>query len=335
MECIYNLSVCTRKVGSEEHTILQSLGGRKVSKNICCEKCNNFLGAEIDKPFSNRFSELCAIIDVKRQRNKKPIIIKGIFESDGVMFDFSKSTLIPSRYPANKITKIDDNLSCVEIIRSSEKDAVNLLNNVLSSSDFKNASIIKMDVSSISKIVSQKKTWNFNFSTLDFRSVAKTLLTELSTCIPNDALRCGNYKDIINFISGFELNDRKHMRPVHANNLPYREKLSIFQHTVYIRLIPGVGCLGVLSLFNTFTFAVVLSEIWEGQDYLAIHMVDPTTGQTETLKLDNIFEESINDWTTWLYSDQELATWESNPLFFKRESLNKFFINSNGAVTEL
>lgn len=324
--CIYNLKRCKATVGSEEHTILQSLGGRRASTNICCQNCNNDLGAEIDAPFASRFAQLCTLIGVKQQRKNTPFVVKGLYENQGFTYNLTKAGLKPSRYPPPKIEMLNENIENIEICHADEESALKIFDRIMLARSRKGAEIKSVDVEHIYSVVECKEVWDFNFSTGDLRSIAKMLLTELSKCIRPNRLRSNMFNDVIHFVNGITLDDSKFLRPIYKHNLPFKNELGIFQHSAYIRLVPGVGCLGVLNLFDTFSFGVVLSTDWDGPDYLHIHMVNPTDGKVKNCKFEEFSTLDFNDWQSWLLPPHELKQWEAEPLFFQKSEIQKFVL---------
>lgn len=325
--CIYNFSECQGTTGSKEHTILQAFGGVRVSTNICCKKCNVKLGHDIDTPFTKRFDNLCALIGVRRDRkNDKPKKIVGVYNEDGVFYDLVQGGLVAGKYPPAKFEEMDDKLEIIEIMADKKERALELLDEVMCAKKRENYTIGNIEVNEVKIDLVFKDKWDFNFQLNDFRSVAKSILTELSKHISKERLRSGIFSNVISFISGTNNNHREFLRPIIKSNLPFRSVLGDYQTTLYIRFINGVGCLGILNLFDTFTFGVILSKEWPGEDILVVHMLDPQDGRVENKKFDksNISSHGLKDWQCWLLSEQELKAWEACPLFFKREDIDKF-----------
>lgn len=85
MKCVY----CNQEIKkiSKEHIIQNALGGSLESKKICCDKCNEFLGKRIDKPFTDMFIPILMHIDNLDKTNKKDskhsIHAKGITVNSG------------------------------------------------------------------------------------------------------------------------------------------------------------------------------------------------------------------------------------------------------------
>jgi hypothetical protein len=66
----------------EEHIIQQSIGGRLKCNDILCKNCGEKLGHYIDAPFGRIFSDLCAFLDIKKDRNGARKSVKGVIVSE-------------------------------------------------------------------------------------------------------------------------------------------------------------------------------------------------------------------------------------------------------------
>lgn len=66
----------------EEHIIQQSIGGRLTCSDILCKACGENLGRDIDAPFGHIFSDICAFLDVKKDRNGGNKSVKGVVVSE-------------------------------------------------------------------------------------------------------------------------------------------------------------------------------------------------------------------------------------------------------------
>ncbi|MEM9508446.1 MAG: hypothetical protein AAGA16_12310, partial [Cyanobacteria bacterium P01_E01_bin.35] len=62
---------------------MSSIGGRKVSRDIDCENCNNKLGLEIDEPFSKRLGFFSTMLGITTGRNKNAPIHKNFVKHEG------------------------------------------------------------------------------------------------------------------------------------------------------------------------------------------------------------------------------------------------------------
>ncbi|WP_084185060.1 HNH endonuclease [Desulfonatronum thiodismutans] len=88
LKCIYcNKNDFDEGKGSREHVILSSLGGRKMSRNICCVVCNNQLGEAIDEPTSKDLVALSNSAGITTGRDKESPTIKNVAMIEGQSLD--------------------------------------------------------------------------------------------------------------------------------------------------------------------------------------------------------------------------------------------------------
>lgn len=75
--CFLCGNAITEKSVTEEHILLQSLGGHLVSKKIICRDCNSKMGERIDAPLANQLSFLVFFLKINRDRGvKKNFVMK-------------------------------------------------------------------------------------------------------------------------------------------------------------------------------------------------------------------------------------------------------------------
>lgn len=189
--------------GSEEHAILSSLGGKKASRNICCQKCNNSLGDEIDKVISDEFSFISNFANIKTGRNKPPKTIKNA----GIMSE-SEFELKPGGLPHFSKVKfesneIDENSVQGKFVARSPDEAIRLMEAFVkkhgkSIDDLKDVNVRLVSDYDIPKVQGSLKLGGELF----FRSITKMMLTYLATLSHHSRLRDGSCDKAIAYIKG-------------------------------------------------------------------------------------------------------------------------------------
>ena len=70
--------VCGSKLdkanSSDEHILLNALGGHLHSPSFLCKKCNSLLGSKFDDELARELNYAASYLDVHRQRGKNQII---------------------------------------------------------------------------------------------------------------------------------------------------------------------------------------------------------------------------------------------------------------------
>jgi hypothetical protein len=74
-------SQITKSNESEEHIIINALGGRLKSRKLLCSSCNNSLGGKYDAALAKALNILANNLDIKRERGKVPSQIGKVSKS--------------------------------------------------------------------------------------------------------------------------------------------------------------------------------------------------------------------------------------------------------------
>lgn len=294
IKCIYCENEFLESKGSLEHVVLSSLGGRKGSRNICCEECNGRLGSEIDKHVADSFSFFSNMLGIRTGRNKKAAIIKNIIEIGGSSynmlpegkFELSKNNVNIKEY---------DNRKEISISAKNEKEAKEILKNIL----FKQ---LKLDPKSIDNVqATLNKIYppvvNHKFSLggdEQYRSYAKTILTYLATLVKPERLREDSFKDIVDYINGVAHQEKYPVLYNGTLSLPLEPKLSNINHRVFIHASNTKNkVIGILEVFGSITISCILSNEWKHNNISKVYVVNPVT--SETLNEDIILPELLVD----------------------------------------
>jgi len=68
--------ICEREITNdnetEEHIILNAIGGTLKSKTLICKQCNSELGDEIDSDLAKQLNYLSNLLNIKRDRKTAP-----------------------------------------------------------------------------------------------------------------------------------------------------------------------------------------------------------------------------------------------------------------------
>ena len=266
--------------GSEEHAILSSLGGKKASRNICCQKCNNELGDEIDKVVSEEFSFISNFISVKTGRNKSAKTIKNAGVMNGKEFELKPGGTPYFSSAEFESKKEDENRIEASISARSPKEALRLMEQFAkkhgkSLGDLQNANV---------RIVSDYNTpmvsGTLNLGgDLFLRSIAKMMLTYLATLCDQSRLRDGSSEKFINYIKNTS-EENVNVSFDYNSIFPLSKLECKVSHLIFIWADPKsklVFC--GLQLFGYIKFSAVITDCWNGGEIKKCHEVDPTSGQ--------------------------------------------------------
>jgi hypothetical protein len=194
-----------------EHVLLQALGGRKTTKRVVCNSCNNDFGASIDRALAKSVEPLRNIGNFKSGNRRSPPMIRNV-EAGGDVFN-----LMPGAVPT---LQIDDNISFPSrndgrneliIKANSEEEFARLLDAAAAKLKLSTtaAEQLKSDAWQSAKLHS-KPAPSFGFQTSygdvdSQRSMAKACLVLWADAVGTDEVRLPRYDAVRAFILGQEM----------------------------------------------------------------------------------------------------------------------------------
>ena len=298
ISCIYCPNESFEKgTGSLEHVILSSLGGRKSSRNICCESCNNRLGKEIDESLGEALSFFSTMLDITTGRNKPAPTQKMIAEHKGKEFDIYSGGLI--KYSKNdvEINEVDGKAE-ISISANSEEEALKILSGVLKKYGKTIDDFTDLEAKSVkSYIPSVHQQLNLGGEE-QLRSIAKTALTYLATFVSPERLRTGDFQSIIQYIN--EKGIENNFVSFSTSPFPLLEQgESVINHSLIVAASEqNKKVNAVLELYGNIKFFITLTNEWSGPSISKTYTIDPVTKVSEeksSSHSDDIFNLSHED----------------------------------------
>jgi hypothetical protein len=281
ISCIYCPNESFEKgKGSLEHVILSSLGGRKSSRNICCESCNNRLGKEIDESLGEGLSFFSTMLDITTGRNKPAPTQKMIAEHKGKEFDIHSGGLIKFSKNDVEINEADGKAE-ISISANSEEEVLKILSGVLKKYDKTIDDFTDLEAKSVKSYVPSIRQRIYLGGEEQLRSIAKTALTYLATFVAPERLRTGDFQSVIQYINekGTENNF------VSFSTAPF-PLLDQVDPEIKHRLIVAASdenkkANAVLELYGNIRFFITLTDQWSGPSISKLYTIDPVTKQSE------------------------------------------------------
>lgn len=274
--------------GSEEHTILSSLGGRKLSRNICCERCNNRLGKAIDDGLSSRLSIISTLLNIKTGRNKGAPVQQGIVKLGDESYN-----LLPTgemiRGKVEKQWKTELGKTKFHIVANTEEQALKIIEGQLKS---RGKSLDDIEMGTVTEVTQYGATIDgiFSFCENDLRSVAKMALTMLATKVSPSRLRGSEFTDVINYINGSDLNAEDIVFSDTNTIFPSQYKVSNINHRIFIYSSQTEGLVfALVELYGGFRFSILLSRQWTGPSISCCYAIDPVSQD----KIDSDIEANL------------------------------------------
>lgn len=264
--------------GSKEHAILSSLGGRKLSRNICCEPCNNRLGKDIDDGLSTELSIVSTLLNIKTGRNKSAPIQHDVVKLDGESYN-----LLPTgEMLKGKIKKplqwnTDAGKTRFQVEANTKEKALKIVEGKLKSVG---KSLHDVEVATVTDVYTYgaliEHTFFFNEDNL--RSIAKMALTMTATKVSPSRLRSSDFNDVVDYINGSEVNAEDIVFADTNSHFPEKYKVSNINHRLFLYSSKKEKlCLALVELFGGFRFSVLLSRSWSGPDISCCYVIDPVS----------------------------------------------------------
>lgn len=277
LTCVYCSEIqFSEGKGSEEHVILSSLGGRKSSRNVCCEACNNRLGSEIDQPLANALVSITNALDITTGRNKPSPTLRRAVTYEGKEYDVGPGTKL-SLSKQNVLLSEDKETGEVEvsITARDESSAKKLLNQVYSKYG---RSIEDFESLPAQRIREPAPPIHYKISLgepIHFRSIAKMLLTYLATMTNPQRIRGEAFRELADYING--INDGfDEVRYDFVTPLPEEPFLHSINHRIFIFASSKRKIvLGVLELFGELRWSIPLTYSWDGPDLAKAYAINP------------------------------------------------------------
>ncbi len=275
--CIY----CYEEIsaGSGEHVILSALGGKKQSRSLCCEKCNNRLGNEIDRDIAEQLQIFSNMIGIITGRNKPAPTILGFKMGDGSSVNLESGGKPTLAKASVKTNKREDGSVEVNIMARNIEEAKTLLEHQFKR--FGKSLPMGREIP-FRKVHSYPEGKQLRFSLggkQHFRAIGKMMLNYLSTKVAHEVIRDGSLKRFIAFVnSGAELPDNW-INHDYDSAFPVRTgPKSDFDHRVIIYAnFKTKTVIGFVELFGSIRFSAVLSDDWRGPDIAHAYIIDPVT----------------------------------------------------------
>jgi HNH endonuclease len=119
MICYVCDEVITKETETEEHILLNAIGGKLKSKKLICKGCNSDFGSEIDDSLAKQLNPIANLLDIKRDRGN-PQNVKGTYNNKDILIEPGGKLKLARAY-----TEKNENMFHIEA--SSERQAREVL----------------------------------------------------------------------------------------------------------------------------------------------------------------------------------------------------------------
>lgn len=288
LSCIY--CGASLEIPSKEHVLLNALGGRKTTRTICCRTCNNTFGSAIDRELALQLQFMNNQLGAKTGDGKQTSTIRNVKLEEGLTIH-----LAPELRPELAKGEIQEEkneygeLIGSKIIAKSMEDAKHLIEAAQKKYNLTDEQVQSFTVEERYEYVQIPEDFHFSIGGKDhFRALAKMLLNLLCSKTDPNRLRTEAFREIREMISGtdHELNSNW-VRHCYNLEFPNTESIGEFQHRLFVFTTQATKlAYGLIELFGCLKFSCILSEHWEGPTLGFMYSVDPLTGKSLDLEIE-------------------------------------------------
>lgn len=299
LTCIYcKVATFESGKGSEEHVILSSLGGRKSSRNICCQACNNRLGDEIDEELSIELSFFSTMLGITTGRNKPSPTHKNAISHGENNYDILHGGSLKLSGAEVKIEDTEDPKSkFISITASNEQQALNLLEQVLGKFDKSTDDFQEIEAKSVTSYAPTLHRRISLGGEKQMRSIAKMMLTYAATLISPERLRNNSFNPITEYING----NNPEYDGIQFDSItpfPAQPALDEINHRIFFVTSETLKlAVGLIEIYGKLRLSAILSEEWNGPSLFKSYAIDPVSQLQSNIELpasDEIFN-FLND----------------------------------------
>lgn len=277
LKCLYCSEHFT--TGSAEHVILSALGGRKQTRTACCQACNLRLGDAIDAPLASALQRFSNLLGITTGRGKPAPTVRTTDATTGDIINI-RSGGEPALSKAHvNVEPLPDGRFSGTIVARSIEEAQRLLEEQL-----RRFGTSREKATVTAKRVTYRPDpppFRFALGTSEhLRSVAKMTLNYLCAKVKPERVRTPPFCGVIDFVNGDVDISQGWASLDYANDFPVTDTASPFDHRVFVFGVPDERLVyGLLELFGTFRFSIILTDEWDGPECGFVHSVDPVSGR--------------------------------------------------------
>lgn len=290
MPDIYKCFICgndlTEENCSDEHILLNSLGGHIHSKKLICKNCNSTLGSTSDDELAKELNFFASFLDVPRQRGKNQSI-KTLDEK----YDLMPGGIPVLRNPIVKKTKSENGFRYEAQVKD-ESDLEWILTGIAK----------KHPGIDVRKAFQSKQVKNepMNQITIPAFFSARAIFPSIIKSAVEYYLLCGGdlhyVQQLMQAIKGEE-NPFDYCMYCYPREELFRESIGSIYHILYVKGNATDSLLyGYVSYFDVLRCIVLLNDNYDGPDLEQGYSYEVLTRQKEVIKpLYNLTREQVDE----------------------------------------
>ncbi len=277
MEQKFNCYMCGKPLEgdhiSDEHIILNGIGGRLRSKDLLCKECNSLLGEESDSVLSESLSFFTDMLQVKKDRdNHHTQVMKDEDGHEVVVGDGGESLKLRRPYFSKEV---DGERKIYHITARNIKELEQYLDGQIKQGEMTEGQ--KNEIMSRAKVSTHRP--RLSTQTVipheAFPSIVKSAVNYYVLCFH----RYDDVKQLIPYIIG-KKDCRDIMNLVLFEDLPYTEAPDAITHMIHIEGKAETGVLyALMEYYGLYTYVVFLKEDYDGPGINATYTYDVINGR--------------------------------------------------------
>lgn len=304
MNCYVCDTELSKENETEEHILLNAIGGRLKSKKLICKDCNSTFGSNIDDKLAEQLNPIANLLDVKRDRGKPPNI-KGKSENKEILIEPGGKMKLARAY----YDKVDNQIN---IEAPNIKAVTNLLKGL--KRNYPNINIDEL----LEKGEKRKEFLSAVSINLGFggqetnRAICKMAINYY---ILNNG-DTANIKHLLSYVNGQE-NEAEVYYFYPRSEVFYKGEKDVF-HSLILVGDPNREHLYVyVELFNEFKFIVFISRNYEGREIRESYHYNVITN--EVVEFENTIHILPRDIKKYASKEIEIQKFEERmKLLFQR-----------------
>lgn len=271
--CYIYESELTEKNRSDEHIILNAIGGHLHSYSILCKKCNNDLGEKADSRLAEDLSFYTDMLQVRKNRqNPHKQIMKDKDGHEVVVKDAGRH--LELRKPSIEIQK-DGESTYINVTARNKKEVSGLLRKLLNKGTIKQEDADKILAKSDIKEYKPVLRKGTVISEGAFPSIIKSAVNYYMNCYHD----LSTIKHLVPYIKGEET--PKDVLFLHLfKDLPYTTNSNEVTHMIHLEGHKETKLLyAMMEYFSIYIYVVVLDSNYQGNEINKTYAYDVVDGK--------------------------------------------------------
>ncbi|MFC1611491.1 hypothetical protein ACFL6C_11065 [Myxococcota bacterium] len=261
---------------SEEHIVLDSLGGKRTVTGIIGRRVNNELGKAIDAPFEEALRPLSILLGARRGDGKPVAPLRRLETADGTQINISSGGFPElSRRGQVEPLETSDASKRFSVHANTIEKAIELVAHQLKRFDGDVSKIQDLRIDDISKSAGRVQLNTSLGGAIHGRTVSKMGFMALARAFGRNFIDASSLDDAVQFIvNGDEDSPRHTMVPERRTELRAAIGGAVGTHTLATFDVTE-GCCAVFLAFGVAPFWVRLSDQSLGLETAIVHHVEP------------------------------------------------------------